>query len=94
MFNKIKGLASKYAKSIAGVAGMFVLGLAVMASNVHAAADIVLTNLTTSSTSFLGDNLTVIMDFIVLNFFKITGAGLGIMALYWIARKIYSLFRR
>lgn len=88
MLNKIK----KY--GIALSLGVFALGLMVLGAPAHAVADPTLTNLTASSSGFVTDNLSVIMDFIVLNFFKILGAGLGILALYWIARKIYSLFRR
>ena len=90
MLDKIK----KYGAKIGAVMGMFALGIMALAQNAKAAADETLTSLTASSTTFLGDNLTVIMSFITTNFFKIVGAGLGILALYWIARKIYSLFRK
>jgi len=74
---------------------MLVLGVMVgFAQSAKAAADETLTTLTASSTSFLTDNLSVIITFISSNFFKIVGAGLGILALYWIARKLYSLMRR
>ena len=81
-------------KKYLGFAMLAVGVLVGFAQSAKAAADETLTNLTASSSSFLTDNLSVIMTFISTNFFKIVGAGVGILALYWIARKIYSLMRR
>lgn len=83
----------KMYKYISGLT-LGVLAMLGFGSFAHAAADETLTTLTASSTSFLTDNLSLIMTFIASNFFRIVGAGLGILALYWIARKIYSLMRR
>lgn len=90
MLNKIK----KYGLRFAGSVGAFALGFMAIAQNAKAAADESLTALTASSSAFMNDNLTLILSFIGVNFLKILGAGLGILALYWVGRKVRSLFNK
>lgn len=88
--NKIKKNIGKISASL----GIFALAFMAMAQNVKAAADESLTQLTASSTNFLTDNLSLILGFIATNFLKILGAGLGILAIYWMGRKVKSLFKK
>ena len=79
---------------ISGMVGVFAMAMLAMAKNTYAAADATLTDAIASSTSFFTDNLSVIMTFVIENVFKLAGAVLGLLAIYWIIRKIKSLFRR
>jgi len=82
-------------KYIAGIGVFaFALGLMFMGGSAHAAADATLTGAIASSSSFFSENLTVIINFVIENVFKLAGAGLAILAIYWIIRKIRSLFKR
>lgn len=84
----------KYFSKALMFGALAVTALVGFSQSAKAAADEQLTALTASSSSFVTDNLGLIMTFISSNFFKIVGAGVGILALYWVARKIYSLMRR
>jgi len=68
--------------------------LLILAGNVHAAADTQLTGAIASSSGFFTDNLAVIMTFVIENVLKLAGAILGLLAIYWIVRKIRSLFNK
>jgi len=73
---------------------MAAFALLVLAGNVHAAADTQLTSAIASSTGFFSDNLAVIMTFVIENVLKLAGAILGLLSIYWIIRKIRSLFKK
>lgn len=60
----------------------------------HAAADTTLTGAIASSTSFISDNLAVMVTFIIEMVLKFAGVALAFGALYWAYRKIRSIFRK
>lgn len=63
------------------------------ASSTFAAADPDLITAIASSTSFFSDNLAVMVNFIVEIVLKLAGVALAFGAVYWIYRKIRSIFR-
>lgn len=76
--------------------GAFMLALVVMglgAMSTFAAADTTLTTAIASSTSFFTDNLAVMVTFIVEIVLKLAAVALAFGAVYWIYRKIRSVFR-
>jgi len=74
--------------------GVFALGLMLVGGSAHAATDVVLAGAIASSTAFMTDNLTVILNFIISNVMLLIGAGLGVLAVYWVGRKIKTLFKK
>lgn len=76
--------------------GAFALALVIMggsALSAFAAADTTLTGAIASSTSFFSDNLAVMVSFIVEIVLKLAGVALAFGAVYWIYKKIRSVFR-
>ncbi len=75
------------------VGAMALLALFGITSFASAAADPDLTTAIASSTSFFSDNLAVMVNFIVEIVLKLAGVSLAFGAVYWIYRKIRSIFR-
>jgi len=76
-----------------GAFALIALGLG-FAGFAHAEADTVLTGAIASSTSFMTDNLAVMVTFIIEIVLKLAGVALAFGAVYWIYRKIRSIFRQ
>jgi len=72
----------------------FVAFLALGGFSAHAAADTVLTGAIASSSSFVTDNLAVMVSFIIEMVLKFAGVALAFGALYWAYRKIRVIFRK
>ena len=70
------------------------IGILGFSSGVFAAADATLVNAMASSTSFFTDNSLVIVNYIVEIVLKLAGIALAFGAVYWIYRKIRSLFNK
>ena len=75
------------------VGAMALLALFGVTSFASAAADPDLTTAIASSTGFFSDNLAVMVNFIVEIVLKLAGVSLAFGAVYWIYRKIRSIFR-
>lgn len=88
MLKKIsKGLA------LVGGIGMFALiAMFGLVSQTHAVADATLVSTIASSSGFFVDNSAVLVSFIVDIVLKLSGIALAIGAIYWVYRKIKSIF--
>jgi len=82
-------------KKQSAVVGMLtLLALFGVSSSALAAADTTLTGSIASSTAFFTDNLAVIVSYIIEIVLKLAGVALAFGALYWVYRKIVSIFRK
>jgi len=75
------------------IGALAVLAFFGMTGFASAAADATLTTAIASSTSFFTDNLAVMVTFIIEIVLKLAGVALAFGAVYWIYRKIRSIFR-
>lgn len=82
-------------KILGGVSlGLFALSFMLLGGSAHAAADPALTNAIASSTGFFTDNATVIVGFVVDIVLKLAGIALAIGAIYFVYRKVKTIFSR
>lgn len=84
----------KKIKMALGVGMLVVSAMFGLASASHAAADATLVSTVASSSAFFVDNSAVLVGFIVDIVLKLAGIALAIGAIYWVYRKIRSIFHK
>jgi len=84
---------TKYIKRALVFGALGVLGMLVVGNFASAAADTTLTGAIASSTGFFDDNLAVIVSFVIDIILKLAGVVLAFGAIYWVYKKIRSIFR-
>lgn len=83
-------------KKISGFLSLAFLigGALVLGANAQAAADETLVSTIASTSDFFSENANVIVGYIVDIMLKLAGIALAIGAVYWVYRKIRSIFNK